>query len=73
MEAAGYARLAALGAPYPARVLTAGGGAANPVWAAMRARVLGVGDVGPAAQGEAAYGAALLARASVVGGEGAGR
>ena len=73
VEAAGYARLAALGAPYPARVLTAGGGAANPVWAAMRARVLGVGDVGPAAQGEAAYGAALLARASVVGGEGAGR
>ena len=62
VEAAGYERLAALGAPFPARVLTAGGGAANETWAGIRARVLGVEDVGPAVNGEAAYGAALLAR-----------
>lgn len=67
VEAAGYARLAALGAPSPARVLTAGGGGMNSVWAAIRARVMGLreGDVGPALNGEAAYGAALLARAGV--------
>jgi D-ribulokinase len=70
VEAAGYRRLADLGAPYPARVLTAGGGASNPTWAAIRARVLGlgVGEVRAAKNGEAAYGAALLARAAVMSG-----
>jgi hypothetical protein len=61
IEALGYRRLAALGAPYPARVLTTGGGADNPVWTAIRARLLGV-PVMPAAERDAARGAALLAR-----------
>ncbi|MGC9270241.1 FGGY-family carbohydrate kinase [Acidiphilium sp.] len=61
IEALGYRRLAALGAPRLRRVLTVGGGAVNPVWTALRARVIGV-DVTAAAQTEAAYGSALLAR-----------
>lgn len=65
IEAAGYARLAALGGPALRRVLTVGGGAANPVWTAMRQRILGV-PVEPAPQTEAAYGAAILARGAPV-------
>ena len=61
IEARGYQLLADRGAPPLRRVLTAGGGAANPQWTAIRQRVLGV-PVSPAPQGEAAYGAALLAR-----------
>lgn len=61
IEALGYRRLAELGAPYPARVLTTGGGAVNPTWTAIRARHLGV-PVTAAAQRDAAYGAALLGR-----------
>lgn len=61
IEALGYRRLAELGAPYPARVLTTGGGAVNPTWTAIRARHLGV-PVAAATQRDAAYGAALLAR-----------
>ncbi len=60
IEALGYRRLAALGAPRLRRVLTVGGGAVNPVWTALRARILGV-DVTAAAQTEAAYGTARLA------------
>lgn len=60
IEALGYRRLAQLGAPTVRRVLTAGGGAANPAWTAIRARVLGV-PVLEAPVTEAAYGAALLA------------
>jgi sugar (pentulose or hexulose) kinase len=41
VEAAGYRRLADLGAPVVRRVFTVGGGAGNPAWAAIRARVLG--------------------------------
>ncbi|MCU0836983.1 MAG: FGGY-family carbohydrate kinase, partial [Chromatiaceae bacterium] len=61
IEALGYRRLAELGAPYPARVLTTGGGAGNPAWTAIRARLLGV-PVMPAADRDAARGAAVLAR-----------
>lgn len=61
IEALAYRRLAELGAPYPGRVLTTGGGGANPTWAAIRARHLGV-PVAAAAHRDAAYGAALLAR-----------
>jgi len=61
IEALAYRRLAELGAPYPARVLTTGGGAVNPAWTAIRARHLGV-PVIAATHREAAYGAALLAR-----------
>ncbi len=61
IEARGYRRLAELGAPYPSRVLTVGGGAVNAAWTAIRARLLGV-PVTAAPHQEAAYGAALLAR-----------
>lgn len=59
IEAEGYALLAAYGAPPLQRVYTAGGGAQNPTWTALRQRYLGV-PVLPAAQTEAAYGTALL-------------
>jgi len=62
IEAQGYARLAELGAPYPIRVYSAGGGAVNETWRQIRERRLGV-PVQRAPHTEAAYGAALLARA----------
>jgi sugar (pentulose or hexulose) kinase len=64
IEALGYRRLAEQGAPPVRRVLTVGGGAANPVWTAIRARVLGV-PVTRAADASAARGAAMLARRAV--------
>ena len=42
IERDGYRALADLGAPYPTRVLTSGGGAANRAWTAIRQRLLGV-------------------------------
>lgn len=60
IEALGYSLLQELGAPPLESVLTAGGGAGNPAWTAMRARFLGV-PVRPSTQVEAAYGTALLA------------
>ena len=38
IEAEGYRCLVELGAPAPKRLLTAGGGARNPVWTAIRQR-----------------------------------
>ena len=64
VEATGYARLTALGAPTPRRVFTSGGGAANEAWQRIRARRLGL-PVLRAVHTEAAYGTALLARAAV--------
>ena len=64
IEAGAYRRLAELGAPPVRRVLSVGGGAANPVWTALRARIIGV-EVAAAAHTEAAYGAARLARQGV--------
>ncbi|KXX63902.1 FGGY-family carbohydrate kinase [Marichromatium gracile] len=61
IEAEGYARLAELGAPRPRHVLSIGGGARNPTWTRMRARLLGC-TVLRASHQEAAFGAALLAR-----------
>jgi sugar (pentulose or hexulose) kinase len=61
IEAEGYRQLAAHGAPYPTRVLTTGGGAANAGWTRIREHLLGV-PVRAAEHQEAAYGAALLAR-----------
>jgi D-ribulokinase len=61
VEARGYALLAELGASQLTRVETAGGGAKNLVWTAIRQRLLGV-PVTRAAHTEAAYGSALLAR-----------
>jgi sugar (pentulose or hexulose) kinase len=65
IEGEGYEALHRLGGPRLRRVLTAGGGAKNAAWCAIRARVLGV-PVQAAVQGEAAYGAALLARLALV-------
>lgn len=61
IECQGYTRLRELGAPFPSRVYTVGGGARNTAWTAIRRRVLGVELRTPARQ-DAAYGAALLAR-----------
>jgi len=61
IERDAYTIMAQLGAPRPTRIVTAGGGAANPAWTAIRARVLGV-PVTAAATPEAAVGAARLAR-----------
>ena len=61
IEKAAFDRLAALGATPVSRVLTVGGGARNPAWTRIRARTLGV-PVTIAAQTEAAYGSARLAR-----------
>ena len=63
-ERAGYDALAEIGAPFPDRVLTAGGGAANAAWSAIRARSLGV-PVEPSPRTEASAGMALLARKSL--------
>jgi len=69
IELEGYRRLAALGAPWPRRVLTTGGGAANQGWCRLRAALLGV-PVTAASHQAAAYGSALLARASLQTGSG---
>ena len=61
IEAVGYEQLQRLGATPLCRVWTAGGGATNETWTAIRARLLGV-PVGRSPQTEAAYGTALLAR-----------
>ena len=61
IEQRGYRLLAELGAPYPERVITVGGGAVNAAWTAIRQRLLAV-PVTVARHQEAAYGAALLAR-----------
>jgi D-ribulokinase len=61
IEAAGYRRLQELGAPAVTEIVTVGGGAANPQWTALRARIIGV-PVRPAEHEQAARGAALLAR-----------
>ena len=60
IEQQGYERLAQLGAPYPQRVLTAGGGSVNDSWTTLRANMLKV-PVVKAAHQDAAYGAACLA------------
>lgn len=64
IEARGYALLAELGATPVAAVKTAGGGANNAAWTAIRERLLGV-PVSASRHTEAAYGAALLARDGV--------
>jgi len=60
IEKRGYELLAELGAPYPARVLTAGGGSVNPGWTSLRRNLLNVA-VETAPHTDAAYGAALIA------------
>ena len=60
IEAAGYSRLVELGATPPTEILSAGGGARNPVYTRLRARAVGL-PVRQAATTEASYGAACLA------------
>ncbi len=60
IEALGYQLLQQMGADKLSRVYTAGGGAANETWTAIRARHLQV-PVIPSVYTEAAYGTALLA------------
>ena len=60
IEADGYRRLEALGATPLKQVYSAGGGANNAAWAALRERHLGV-PVERSRNPEAAYGTALLA------------
>lgn len=62
VEARGYARLAALGAPTLKRVFTTGGGARNRAWQRLRERALERPVVADP-QAETACGAARLARA----------
>ncbi|MDH5361243.1 MAG: FGGY-family carbohydrate kinase [Gammaproteobacteria bacterium] len=61
IEKQAYLLLEALGAPYPQRVYTLGGGASNAAWRQIRQHKLSV-EVITATQTEAAYGSALLAR-----------
>lgn len=61
IEQRGYQLLHQLGAPYPTSVRSVGGGAVNQAWTRIRADMLGVPMLA-AAQTQAAYGAALLAR-----------
>lgn len=59
IEARCYAEMSAKGAPPPDPLFTAGGGANNPVWTAIRARVLNC-DIQTAPETEAAIGTARL-------------
>ncbi|MGB7932431.1 MAG: FGGY-family carbohydrate kinase, partial [Gammaproteobacteria bacterium] len=61
IERRGYRLLEKLGAPYPLRVHSIGGGAANAAWRAIRENLLGI-PVDLAEHQDAACGAALLAR-----------
>ncbi|HYQ70691.1 MAG TPA: FGGY-family carbohydrate kinase, partial [Gammaproteobacteria bacterium] len=60
IEVQGYRRLAELGAPWPDRVISTGGGAVNHAWRTIRSQLLGI-PVDIAVHQEAAYGSALLA------------
>lgn len=66
IEAQGYGLLADRGADALTQVYTAGGGAQNGVWMAIRQRLLGV-PVQRSPQTEAAYGTALLAQQGLTG------
>jgi sugar (pentulose or hexulose) kinase len=63
IERDGYRLLSRLGAPAPRRVLSAGGGAANETWTAIRRRFLGCHVMH--ADAEAAEGTAWLALAGL--------
>lgn len=69
IEAEAYTLLAQLGATPVSRVLTAGGGAMNDKWTAMRAAALGV-PVAAAAQGALASWSRGLAGVGVRGAHG---
>lgn len=60
IEALGYRRLTALGAPAPRRLMTVGGGARNAAWTRIREREIGLNSTPPRSE-DAAYGTALIA------------
>jgi sugar (pentulose or hexulose) kinase len=60
IEKTAYQRLHSLGAPLPDKILSSGGGANNPIWIQMRARILGI-PVLAATHQQAAFGAAGVA------------
>ncbi len=60
IERQAYEKLNQLGAPYPSKVFTCGGGSTNASWTQIRAKTLGV-PVVEAASTDAAYGVARLA------------
>jgi sugar (pentulose or hexulose) kinase len=60
IEALGYRRLEALGAPRPRKILTVGGGARNDAWTRIRQHVLQL-PIERAEHDQACYGTALLA------------
>ncbi len=64
IEARGYALIADLGGPEVRSLRTAGGGAANPAWTAIRRQVLGVPFEANRC-GEAVFGTALIAQGTV--------
>ncbi len=61
IEAEGYNKLKELGATFPQRIFTTGGGNKNPAWNKIRERTMGV-KILSAAHSEACYGSALLAK-----------
>jgi len=61
IEKRGYDRLASLGAPYPRKIYTNGGGAVNQAWRVIRTNLLQIPIVN-ASHTHAAYGSALLAK-----------
>lgn len=64
IELDGYNKLHQLGAPYPTRVMTAGGGSKNAAWTKIREQQLGV-NVSQASYSDACYGSALLAKQGI--------
>jgi len=61
IEKAGYERLNQSGTPPVREIISTGGGAVNPVWQAIRERILGIPII-RARETESAYGAARLAK-----------
>ena len=64
-EATAYKLLEKLGATPVTEIRTAGGGARNDKWLALRRREIGLEAISAAEYGEASYGAALLGKRGV--------
>ena len=65
IEQQAYELLHELGAPYPQRIYSAGGGATNDVWTRIRAKILNTEMLLPEQQ-DAAYGVATIAKKSLI-------
>lgn len=66
IEQEGYKKLQQLGAPWPEKIYSAGGGSKNKAWSTMRSHILGI-PVYTAQHSEACYGSALLAKRAIDG------